>query len=372
MTQRISVLHVAQPTEAGVAAVVLQLVGDQQERGWAVGLACPEDGWLGERARALGVATFPWPATRSPGPATVTEVHRLRTIVGRVRPDVVHLHSSKAGLAGRLAVRRRLPVIFQPHMWSFLATTGAMTRAVTSWERFAARWTDLLLCVSEAEAQVGVAARVAGSATVVPNGVDVGWFVPMDRAAARGRLGLPTDAPTVVCVGRLAVQKGQDQLLSAWGDVLDRVPDARLVIVGDGPMRQTWRREQPVADHPSVMWLGNLDDPRDGYAAADVVVLPSRSEAMALVPLEAMASGRPVVAFDVAGVAESLGDLGAVVTPGDLRGLADALAARLGDPALCAAEGAAGRARVLERFDRQRVVSRIADITSDLARSGTA
>jgi glycosyltransferase involved in cell wall biosynthesis len=365
VNQEISVLHVAQPTEAGVAAVVLQLIRDQMDRGWAVRLACPDDGWLGDRARAVGVSTIAWPASRSPGAGTLVEVQRLTTIVGRVVPDVVHLHSSKAGLAGRLAIRNRKPVIFQPHMWSFLATTGAMHRFATMWERFAVRWTDLLLCVSDDEAEMGARARISGHVAVVPNGVNADYFAPRSRDGARRRLGLAA-APTVVCVGRLAVQKGQDQLLSAWSDVLRQVPEARLVIVGDGPMAEVWQRGHPMGAHPSVTWLGNLEDPRDGYAAADVVVLPSRSEAMALVPLEAMASGRPVVAFDVAGAAESLGRIGAVVRQGQLGQLADALAERLIDTNLATAEGEIGRERILELFDGQRAASKIADITTEL------
>src|SRR4029453_11610602 len=99
-----------------------------------------------DRARA-GVPRLSWAAVRSPGPSSMAEAIRLRAAVERARPDVIHLHASKAGLAGRLAPRRRTPVLFQPHGWSWLAVTGALRTASLAWERAAAHRTDLLVCV---------------------------------------------------------------------------------------------------------------------------------------------------------------------------------------------------------------------------------
>src|SRR4051812_34889150 len=138
------VLHVSVPTTEGVAAVVAGYVGDQRGRGWRVTVACPESGWLGASARAAGAEGVAWRAGREPGPGTALEAQRLRRVVSQVRPDVVHLHSAKAGLAGRLVVRGRVPTVVQPHAWSFLAATGAVRAVSTAWERWGARWTDLL------------------------------------------------------------------------------------------------------------------------------------------------------------------------------------------------------------------------------------
>jgi glycosyltransferase involved in cell wall biosynthesis len=363
------VLHVSQPVTEGVAAVVSQLAADQHARGWDVRVACPP-GPLAERAAALGATVHRWDATRSPGPAVAGEVARLGRVVQDVRPDVVHLHSSKAGLAGRLAVRGRVPTIFQPHLWSFQIAAGALGRAARIWERRAAgRWTDRLLCVGDDELGVARAAGIDCPAVVVPNGVDAEALAPADRAPARAELGL-TDAPTVVCLGRLAEQKGQDLLLSAWPAVLAAVPGARLVLVGDGPMEQRWRTAHPVAADPSVTWVGATTEPVRWYAAADVVAFPSRAEGLALVPLEAMACARPVVAFAVGGVRQSIGDgpsaAGAVVEPGDLAAFAAALVHRLRDPDAAQAEGLRGRARVLERFDQRVTADRVAELAVGL------
>ncbi len=355
------VVHVSQPVTAGVAAVVLELARAQRDTGWSVAVVCPP-GPLADRARDLGVEVRVWPARRNPGIGAVAEAARLRRELRELAADVVHLHSSKAGLVGRLVVRGRRPTLFQPHMWSFQSASGVVARAARVWERLAARWTHQLVCVSDDELAIGRAAGVRGSAEVVCNGVDVDRFRPDDRQAARWRLGLP-DVPTAVCVGRLVPYKGQDQLLAAWPAVRAQVPDARLVLVGDGPMAERWRAG---CDDESVRWWGEDDAVADFYAAADVVVLPSREEGMALVPLEAMACGRSVVAFDVSGVRQSVGEAGAVLRPGDVAGLAEAIAVRLADPAAADLEGAHGRRRVELLFDRRQLADQLATLVDKL------
>ena len=351
----------AQPTEAGVAQCVLEFATAQRARGIDVQVACPTDGWLAARLTAAGVPVHPWAAGRSPGPASARETRALGRIVRAVAPDLVHLHASKAGLAGRLAVHGRHPTVFQPHAWSFEAVTGPVRRATLVWERLAVRWTDALICVSEAERADGVAAGVVVPRTfVVPNGVDLAApaATVQDRAAARGRLGLDPDARWCVCVGRLARQKGQDLLLAAWPAVTRDVAGARLALVGDGPDRAALAQAAP----PGVVLAGARTDVPDWYAAADVVVAPSRWEGMALVPLEAMARGRSVVVSDAAGMAESVPDgAGAVVRLDPLDQLAEALVARLGGAIDADAEGAVGRGYVEQHHDLGRTVERLND-----------
>jgi len=181
---------------------------------------------------AAGVRWRSLPATRSPGPATLAETLALRRIIDSVGADVVHLHSSKAGLAGRLAVRARLPTLFQPHGWSWLAATGRTGRLALRWERLAARWTTTVVCVGDGERAVGDDAGVTAPTRVVRNGVDRRRFPapePGARAEARATLGLRDDQPLVVCPGRLTRQKGQDVLLAAWPAVRERCPTAVLV-----------------------------------------------------------------------------------------------------------------------------------------------
>lgn len=362
-----SILHVAQPVEAGVARCVADLARDHVRRGWQVSVACPPEGQLSSWVAEAGAVHRVWAASRSPGFTTGAEIRRLSHIVREVDPDIVHLHSSKAGLVGRLALRGRIATLFQPHAWSWLAASGLTRAAARRWERTAARWTDLILCVSESERLEGEAARVEARWRVVPNGVDLSRRGPVteeQRSAAKGRVGF--DGSLVVCVGRLSHQKGQDVLLDAWPRVLREVPAAHLVLVGDGPERGALQqravaRVELVGDRPDVpTWL----------AAADVVVLPSRWEGMSLVMLEAMAAGRSIVATDVAGARETLPHA-AIVPVGDPEHLSQAIVDRLVFEELRSVEERGARAFVEQRRDVRRSLQQVADVYGEvMARRG--
>ncbi|MEW2518842.1 glycosyltransferase [Actinacidiphila alni] len=381
----LTVLHVSQPVEGGVARVVTDLVRAQLDDGMRPVVACPPDGALPEAAAAAGARVVRWPAGRSPGPGLARETRAVGRLIRAVRPDLLHVHSAKAGLAVRLAVRGTRPTVFQPHAWSFDAVGGATARAALRWERYAARWADRVLCVSEAERRAGQDAGVPGRWAVVPNGVDLDRFAPgggedagdggRGEGVRRGGLpalhsppglsGVADDAPLVVCVGRLCAQKGQDVLLRAWPRVSAALPEARLVLVGDGPALRSLLRDAP----PGVLFAGGAADTAPWYRAADVAVLPSRWEGMALAPLEAMACGRPVVLTDVSGARESVpaADAASAVVPvGDERALADALLALLTDPVRRAAAGRRALAHVRERHDVRRTAAAVAELYGEV------
>ncbi|MGW0534166.1 glycosyltransferase [Streptomyces sp. NPDC003032] len=352
------ILHVSRPVDGGVARVVTGLAAAQAAAGMDVHVACPDEGVLARLPP--GVRHHPWAASRSPGPRLRAEARELNRVIASVRPTLVHAHSAKAGLAARIALRGRIPTVFQPHAWSFEAVGGATALLARLWERRAARWTTRIVCVSEAEWVTGRRAGIAGSYSVIPNGVDVDHFVPGPPETARNRLlpGSFARAPLVVCVGRLCRQKGQDVLLRAWSSVTARVPGARLVLVGDGPDAARLREGADA----SVTFAGAARDAADWYRAADVVVLPSRWEGMALAPLEAMACARPVVVTDVDGARESLPSgcrAHALVPPEDPSALARALVALLRDGELRDALGRRGRRHVLDHHDARRAADAI-------------
>lgn len=372
------VLHVSQPTEAGVAAVLKAYLGSPDPRVDHV-VACPAGGTLAPDVVALGHEHVPWVAGREPGRGVAPEVRALQRIVREQRPDVVHLHSSKAGLTGRLALRGGVPTVFQPHAWSFSAVRGVTRAASLSWERAAQRWTHATILVSEDERTRGYRAGVLRpggprEGHVLANAVDVGCWPVMDRSAARARLGIPLDTPTAVCVGRLCRQKGQDLLLAAWPEVTAALglprrpgggPGPLLVLVGDGPDRADLERLRP----PGTRLVG-ADDPHAWYAAADVVVVPSRWEAMAMVPLEAQASARLVVATDVDGVREGLHPEQVVVPPERPEALTAALVRALTDRAEASAVGARVRALAERRWSPHEARRRLMDVYATAIAAG--
>lgn len=364
------VLHITQPVDGGVARVVTDLMRAQLADGLHVTVACPGGG-LAPALRALGADVRHWHATRSPGRTLVREVRHLRRVLADVRPDLVHAHSAKAGLAARLAVRGRIPTVFQPHAWSFEAVDGVTSSLALKWERWGARWADRVVCVSEAERVTGERAGVRARWRVIANGVDPGRFCPAAVGAVRAGIpllaGLGADTPLVVCVGRLCRQKGQDVLLAAWRTVVRQVPGARLVLVGDGPEESALRALAP----DGVLFAGAAHEAAPWYQAADLVVLPSRWEGMALAPLEAMACGRPVVITDVDGARESLPSGQEPVPAEDPAALAGTVTRLLLDARLRESLGRLGRRHILAHHDVRHTAGAVTDVYLELLGDGS-
>ena len=368
-------LAVCQPGDAGVAHVVANQVGWAAAAGWSCVVACDPETRVADLTQRLGGRVAPWPARRSPASGLVREVATLRQIVAQTDPDLVHLHSSKAGLVGRLAIRGRRPTLFQPHAWSFEAVDGVQRPLAAAWERSAQRWTDTTVCVSMAERDRGRRAGLSGRSEVLPNAVDLRHFRPLqsrehDRRALRSHLGVDPDRPLAVCLGRVCPQKGQDRLLTAWRWVSRLRPEAALALVGDGADRERLLAHAPAG----VLSVGWVEDPLRWLQVADVVVVPSRWEGQALVVLEAMASGTAVVASDIPANAEILpAGAGCLVDADDPVVLARALAQRL--PARGATpaptEGRAGRAYVEQHHHPDRVAEQLVRLYDAVAAHGS-
>jgi len=205
-----------------------------------------------------------------------------------------------------------------------------------------------------------------GRIEVIYNGLDLQRFsTPADRAAARAWLGVPAEGPVIGMVGNLRPIKDHPTLLRAMARLAAPFPEAQLVFVGEGSEEERLRalaRELGIG--PRVTFAGPRSDIPRVLAAMDVFVLSSHSEGMSNAIIEAMAAGLPVVATDVGGNAECVanGETGFIVPPGDDAAMADRLGALVGDPALSATQGAAGRARAEALFDVEAMVRRTADL----------
>jgi len=189
---------------------------------------------------------------------------------------------------------------------------------------------------------------------IVPNGVDTEKFKPMDAKAVRQQFGLGNE-PCVLFVGSLIPRKGLSFLVEAAKKIVKEQAETKFLFVGDGPLRNQLTASLEGANLlGNFKFLGNLKDDvlPAVYNCADVFVLPSIQEGQGIVLLEAQASGKPVVAFDVGGVNEAVrnGETGLLVKRGSSGELADALLKLLSDKALREKIGANGRGFVTENF----------------------
>lgn len=364
LTLPLRILHVAQPTQTGLAIAVASLIAFQREQGIDARLAAPTGGLLRQLADEAGIPFIEWQSVREPGLSVISEGRALQRIIDQFDPDVVHLASSKAGLVGRLTLRGRRTTIFSPHGWSFFVP-GRTRRLSLLWERLGARWTHQFHVSCEEEAEAGRRRGIRGTYVWGLNSVDTDRFAlatPEDHTRARTELGF-TDGPSVVCVGRLCFQKGQKPLLAAWRRVVDQEPTAQLYLVGDGEDEAELR----AMDCPNVVFVGNRPDVARWFAAADLVVQPSRYEALSLSVLEALSTGRSVVAFDALGMRTAIGPgCGAIVPIDDAEALAAEILHRLHDPALREQEGRAGRQRMVDSFTASTVLATATDHTLEL------
>jgi glycosyltransferase involved in cell wall biosynthesis len=285
----------------------------------------------------------------------VAAVLSLWRLFRRLRPAIVHTHTSKAGFVGRLAAwLAGVPaVIHQPHGHIFYGYwSRPRTALFVALERIAAHWTDTIVTLTPLEVHEHVERGIGRRPqyAVVPSGVPTAALrsAAPSRGEARARLGLPSGAYVVAGVGRFVPIKGFDLLVAALLDVVARVPRAHVLLIGDGGERgalEAQARALGVADRLHI--TGTVTDVIGLLAAADVLAAPSRNEGMGRVLVEAMALGLPVVGARVGGIPDVIvdGECGLLVPPDDPAALAGALVELGRDAGRRAKLGAAARPR---------------------------
>jgi glycosyltransferase involved in cell wall biosynthesis len=277
---------------------------------------------------------------------------------GRPRYDIVHTHSSKAGVVGRIAAAwAKVPLIIHTiHGWSFHDRMPPARRGFyVALERIAARYSHKMIVVSPKDIEKGLAQGIGRPEdyVLIRSGIELDRFghPTVPPAEMRRQLGLPLDAPVIGSVTRLSPQKSPLDLLDAFAHIHRQRPDAWLVVVGDGPLRpQVEQRLIELRIANRVILTGLRRDVPELMAAFDIFVLSSLWEGLPRVLPQAMASGLPIVCTAADGTAEAVveGENG-FLTP---RGQPEALAARmltlLADEQLRREMGENGRARAPE------------------------
>jgi glycosyltransferase involved in cell wall biosynthesis len=350
----IRVLHIITRIDVGGSSenTILSVTGMPPEE-FACGLV---SGWTKEPppeiARCLAEHTIQWEVV----PTMRREIHplrdlralrALRRLIREGRPTLVHTHTSKAGFLGRLAAHlEHVPhIVHTPHGHIFGGYfSPAATRVFIGMERLAARWTDRIVTLTNAEAEQHLALGIGRRAqfVTIPSGVDLDNIA----SAVPGRLA--PHGPIIGTVGRLTSIKGHQHLIDAVPEVLRRCPAAHVVLVGDGELRQALaERARLLGVDSRVSFTGYREDIPALIAGMDVFVLPSLNEGMGRVLVMAMALGKPIVASRVGGVPELLGqdEAGLLVPPADPRALADAICTLLSDQVRAKTLGEAGRRR---------------------------
>ena len=329
----------------GQRHVVDLLAGLKQE--YDVEVATGEDGYLVESARALGVPVHLIPHLVMPiSPfQDMRGLLELSRLIAKVRPDLVHAHTSKAGVLGRAAARMNgVPCLFTAHTWCFAEGTAWKWKAIgIPLEKLAARWSGAIINVSEANRQLALKNRIAPADKLITihNGIP-----DTTHRAVPGSPGIPT----IVMIARFAPQKAQADLLRAVHGVEEPL---RVIFIGDGPTRSAHEElASQLGIRDRVDFLGVRRDIEELLASAHIFALPSHWEGFPLTILEGMRSGLPVLASNVGGVSEAImhGQTGFLVPAGSISDFRSRLRHLVADPALRESLGAAGRARYEAEF----------------------
>lgn len=371
---KIKILHVVRPAAGGMKNHLINLVRYTDKSRFSVAVACPPNTELWEELYALGVEMVPITLVGELSPTKdYAVVHTLVKYLHQSKTTILHAHSSKGALVGRIAaaIARTPIVVFTAHNSIFYEEWPEWKkRLFATVEKFLARFTDKIITVSDALKQEvlereGLSAKLL---TTIYNGIEIEKFVPeTDIKLTRRSLNIPELGPVIGTIARLAPQKGVSYFLKAAS--LLKEYQVNFLVVGDGPLREELEKEvNELGLKNRVIFAGQRENIPEILAMLDIFALSSVTEGLPLTILEAMAAGKPVVATRVGGIPEAIleGKTGLVVAPKDPEALAVALASLLGERDRISRMGANGLKLVREKFTVESMVQRTIELYNQL------
>jgi glycosyltransferase involved in cell wall biosynthesis len=362
-------LHVFSAPDGGVPEVVMRLAMGLRERGWDPWIAGPESASTYDALESseIPIAKLPFRLGYS---HPLEDAGVLRDLIGLMRRhdfDVVHMRSNKAGVLGRLAARATgVPAVYDPAGWTFQPAFHGPSGRFPSLclERLLAPYTNAFICVSEAERRAALAHGIgAGEAFHVVHNAAPACDAVLEKDAELERFS--REGPLAACIAVLRPEKDVGLFVKAAPLVFDSLPEARLAIVGNGPLREELRRHaRALGLDGRLRFFDFLRPSARQLRSVDVFVLTSRYEAFGTSLAEAMACGVPQVSTAVGGATEIVrdGETGLLCRPGDPVELAGHIVKLLGDPALRARMSKASRDRHQRFFTVDRMVDETAAV----------
>ena len=297
-------------------------------------------------------------------------------LIRRIRPHIVHTHTSKAGLLGRLAsFLARVPIIIHtPHGHVFHSYYGpVMTKVFVFAEKILSFMTDKITALTNRERDEHLEEGIASieKYVVIHSGVMLDRLMNMsvDAGAVRGEFGIAQDSNVIGVVGRLVPIKGHKYLVSAAKRIIKEFRNTVFVFVGDGYLSSRLERQaESVGVRKNIIFTGWRKDAVEILDLFDILVLPSLNEGMGKVLVEGMALGKPIIASNVGGIIDLVrnGENGILVPPGDSDALGEAILQLLKDKNLSEKLGKNGKAMVYPEFDASVMVKQIDDLYESL------
>ncbi len=341
---------------------LLDLISGLKDQ-FPVNVGVGEAGYLTEKCRDWNIPFHILPnLVREVKPARdIRAFFEVTKLIKRVRPTIVHAHTSKAGVIGRLAARKcGVPSIFTAHTWAFNEGTSWKWKiyGIPS-ERLTSKFTNKIITVSEVNRQLAIKYGIASADKLVTvhNGVPDTPYRAWPSAPGTVK---------VIMVARFVDQKDPLTLIRAFAGLQS---PARLIFVGDGPLEESIKEEaRRLGVFDRTEFLGNRNDVDQILSRAHVLVLATKFEGFPLTILEGMRAGLPVIASDVGGVKEAVidGETGFTVSPGSPAALRDRVEQLVKDSNLRASMGVAGRNLYEKHFTLERMISKTISVYEDV------
>jgi glycosyltransferase involved in cell wall biosynthesis len=296
----------------------------------------------------------------------------LTRFIKEGRYNIVHTHSSKAGILGRMAARRaKVPVVVHTiHGWSFHEYLSPVKRWLYAQsERMTAPMADALIVVAESDIQKGLKEKIgqADQYCLIRSAIPVEEYLPseLERKSARDELNIPPEVQVIGNVGRFSAQKNPLEWISIAGMVARQYPEAYFLLVGDGPMRRQVEKLLEIEGIGERTMLTGLrrDVPRM-LAAMDIFMMTSLWEGLPRVVPQAMCMELPIVANQIDGLKEAIqpGETGYLCSVKELAEMAIFCGYLIDNPSVRREMGQKSRQFALQEFDLKRMISQIEDL----------
>jgi glycosyltransferase involved in cell wall biosynthesis len=379
---KIRILFVIDGLEyGGGERVFVQLAAGLRDR-FEVSVASMSGGRFEYELKQLGIKFYPVDMSRR---LSLKPIRRIKAIIQNNKIELVHSQGARADFFARMAARMLKPKI---KIVNTIAVTvesydvGALRKGVYRFfDRFSERYVDRFIVVSEAlrRTLINTHKIPPGKVIKIYNGIELNEYKPngkevrSQKSEVRREFGLTKDVPVIAAIGRMVWQKGFKYLIECVPEIVRTYPDAKILIIGDGPLRQRLEAlSKELRVRGNVIFAGFRSDIKEILSAIDILAIPSLLEGFPMITLEGMAMAKPIVATNIDGITEQISDgiNGILVPSKNPSALAKAVIRVLIDKELARTMGLVARKKVEQEFSVEKMVAETEKVYLSLLKDG--
>lgn len=324
--KKIKVLHITQAVIGGTLEYLKLFFKYIDKEKYEVELICPSYGPMKSEIEKMGFKVYPVEMKRGIDIINDYRCYReVKKIINTVKPNLVHCHSSKAGVIGRIAsYKNKVPCVYNAHGWSFSMNINHKKKKFYAViEKFCSKYCDVIINISDFEQKLALDYKIApqNKMTTIYNGIDITKYEhKFDNRTILKEIGIPENSYIVGMVGRLTKQKSPETFIKIAEILSKKIDNCYFILVGDGDLRSEIEDLISLKKlNDKIKITGWTNEANKYVSIFDVGILTSKWEGFGLVLAEYMAAKKPVVASNVGGIPEIIrnGYNGFLVTSGD-------------------------------------------------------